>query len=114
MSSPEAPRGPGAGDGPAGGAPAEGGPAGGGGREPARVPADAAADTGSDAAVDPGATVRCAACDRVLEVSKVTIGYMGSAFDVDLQRCPSCGQVYVPEAIALGKMADVEQQLEDK
>jgi hypothetical protein len=47
-------------------------------------------------------------------VSKVTIGYMGSAFDVDLQRCPSCGQVYIPEAIALGKMADVEQQLEDK
>jgi phage FluMu protein Com len=82
------------------------GSTGAGGREPAREPADAA--------VDPGATVRCAACDRVLVVSKVTIGYMGSAFDVDLQRCPSCGQVYIPEAIALGKMADVEQQLEDK
>ena len=78
------------------------GPTGAGGGEPA------------DAAIDPGASVRCAACDRALVVSRVTIGYMGSAFDVDLQRCPSCGQVYIPEAIALGKMADVEQQLEDK
>jgi hypothetical protein len=58
--------------------------------------------------------VSCARCERVLELSSVTIGYLGSAFQVDLLRCPGCGQVFIPEDLALGKMADVEQQLEDK
>jgi hypothetical protein len=60
------------------------------------------------------AGIHCAACDRALEPASVTIEYMGSAFQVDLPRCPSCGQVHVSEALALGKMNDVEKQLEDK
>ena len=60
------------------------------------------------------APVRCAQCDRDLETASVTIGYMGSAFQVDLLRCPVCGQVFVPEDLALGKMVEVEKQLEDK
>lgn len=58
--------------------------------------------------------LRCAACDRVLVPAPVTIEYLGSAFQVELPRCPSCGQVHVSEALALGKMNDVEKQLEDK
>ena len=58
--------------------------------------------------------VRCALCDRDLETRSVTVGYLGSAFQVDLLQCPVCGQVFVPEDLALGKMVEVEKQLEDK
>jgi len=56
----------------------------------------------------------CAACNRPLETGKVVVTYMGNRFPVELPRCPSCGLVYVPEDLALGKMLDVEQALEDK
>jgi len=49
-----------------------------------------------------------------LEVGKVNISYLGSMFPVDLLRCPSCGQVFIPEDMAIGKMAEVEKILEDK
>lgn len=39
---------------------------------------------------------------------------MDGSFPVDLPVCPSCGQVFVPEELALGKMAAVEKALEDK
>lgn len=58
--------------------------------------------------------VRCGRCERDLETASVTISYLGSAFQVDLLRCPICRQVFVPEDLAMGKMADVEKQLEDK
>lgn len=57
---------------------------------------------------------QCARCDRPMEIRKVSVSYMDSSFPVDLPVCPSCGQVYVPEALALGKMAEVEKTLEDK
>ena len=56
----------------------------------------------------------CANCGLPLEVSKVDVGYLGNAFPVDLLKCPKCGLVFVPEDLALGKMVDVEKQLEDK
>lgn len=56
----------------------------------------------------------CAACDVALEVGKVEARYLGQTFPVDLPRCPKCGFVYVTEALALGKMLQVEQALEDK
>lgn len=56
----------------------------------------------------------CGACGVPLEIGKVDVAYLGSAFPVDLARCPSCGLVYIPEGLALGRMLDVEQQLEDK
>jgi hypothetical protein len=31
-----------------------------------------------------------------------------------LPRCPRCGLVFIPEELALGKMAEVEKLLEDK
>jgi hypothetical protein len=49
-----------------------------------------------------------------MEMGKVAISYLGNAFPVDLPRCPGCGQVYIAEDLALGKMAEVEKLLEDK
>jgi hypothetical protein len=62
---------------------------------------------------DGGALV-CAKCACALETGKVIVSYLGNRFPVELPRCPSCGMVYVPEALALGKMLNVEQALEDK
>jgi len=56
----------------------------------------------------------CGRCNRTLELKKVNVSYMGSSFPVDLPVCPECGQVFVTEVLATGKMAQVEQTLEDK
>ncbi len=56
----------------------------------------------------------CGNCNLPLEVASVDVGYMGNAFPVKLWKCPQCGLVFIPEDLALGKMVDVEKQLEDK
>jgi len=56
----------------------------------------------------------CAACGALLVPGKVMVSYLGSAYPVDLLKCPSCGLVYIPEELVLGKMAEVEKSLEDK
>ncbi|MCA9992254.1 MAG: hypothetical protein KDE29_14795 [Anaerolineales bacterium] len=56
----------------------------------------------------------CARCHCALAIKKVDVAYLGSSFPVDLSVCPQCGQVFVPEALALGRMAEVEKTLEDK
>ena len=56
----------------------------------------------------------CAACGIPLEQSKVEIAYRGSAFPVDLHRCSRCGIVFIPEELALTRMAEAEKILEDK
>jgi ribosomal protein S27AE len=57
---------------------------------------------------------QCGKCGIPLEISPVRVAYLGSGFPVDLLKCPQCGAVYIPENLALGKMADVEKALEDK
>lgn len=59
-------------------------------------------------------TWECAACGKPLKPGKVMISYLGSAYPVDLLQCPSCGLVFIPEELVLGKMAEVEKSLEDK
>jgi hypothetical protein len=56
----------------------------------------------------------CAKCGIPLEMAKVEVGYRGSKYPVNLPKCPKCGLVFVPEELALGKMAEVEKLLEDK
>lgn len=56
----------------------------------------------------------CRACGKALAPAPVELEYMGSHFVVELPACPSCGLALVPEDLALGKMAEVEQLLEDK
>ncbi|MFH1058991.1 MAG: DNA-binding protein [Pseudomonadota bacterium] len=57
---------------------------------------------------------RCQACDEAMVAANVTLEYLGNQFTTELPRCPQCGLVYIPEDLALGKMAEVEQLLEDK
>ena len=56
----------------------------------------------------------CAACGMALQPGKVTVSYLDSAYPVEMLRCPRCGLTWVPEELALGKMAEVEKNLEDK
>jgi hypothetical protein len=56
----------------------------------------------------------CARCQVPLVLAKVNVGYLNSAFPVELPRCPICGQVLISEELATGKMAQAERQLEDK
>jgi ribosomal protein S27AE len=63
--------------------------------------------------IDPGKWI-CGRCGLPLEMGKVSVSYLGSAFPVELPRCPKCGMVYVTEALASGKMSEVEKLLEDK
>lgn len=56
----------------------------------------------------------CCQCSVPLARGQVTISYLGSEFPVELPRCPVCGQVYITEDLALGKMLQVEKALEDK
>jgi hypothetical protein len=62
----------------------------------------------------PPSGLTCGTCGLPLERGKVTVSYLGQNFPVDLLHCPGCGLVFVPEDLALGKMAQVEQALEDK
>ena len=56
----------------------------------------------------------CMNCGCHLELRKTEITYLGSVFTLELPSCPSCGLTFVPEELALGKMYEVEQILEDK
>jgi hypothetical protein len=57
---------------------------------------------------------QCDRCHQELVLGPITVTYMGKSFTTDLPHCPSCGIVLVSEELALGKMAEVEQILEDK
>ena len=56
----------------------------------------------------------CAKCGVNLEPAQVTVEYLGNEFVAELPRCPGCGLVLISEELASGKMAEVEQILEDK
>jgi YgiT-type zinc finger domain-containing protein len=59
-------------------------------------------------------TIKCAKCDLELEPKKTTFDYLGNTFTHEVPVCPRCGKVYISKDLALGKMNEVEQQLEDK
>ncbi|ATW25743.1 DVU_1557 family redox protein [Candidatus Formimonas warabiya] len=58
--------------------------------------------------------LKCLKCDLLLEEEKININYLKSTFPVELLRCPKCGLTYVSEELALGKILEVEETLEDK
>lgn len=57
---------------------------------------------------------RCHKCNEELVPKQVNVTYLGSSFPVELLKCPKCNLVLITEELALGKMAEVEQTLEDK
>ena len=56
----------------------------------------------------------CRKCSRPLETGTASVEYMGNQFTTELPTCPGCGFVLISEALALGKITEVEQILEDK
>jgi RNase P subunit RPR2 len=56
----------------------------------------------------------CHGCQQQLVPQKTDFHYLGHHFYADVLRCPGCGQVFIPEEMARGRMAEVEMQLEDK
>ena len=68
----------------------------------------------SETTEQPTAAISCGRCGLDLTPGQVTLTYMGSNFPVELLSCAGCGQVFIPEELALGKMLQVERALEDK
>ncbi len=56
----------------------------------------------------------CSPCNEVLQPGMVDLHYMGNVFKVELPVCPKCSAVLISEDLALGRMLEVEQLLEDK
>ena len=47
-------------------------------------------------------------------MKKATFRYLGRDVTHEVNRCPECGKVLIPKSLAEGRMAEVEEQLEDK
>jgi predicted RNA-binding Zn-ribbon protein involved in translation (DUF1610 family) len=56
----------------------------------------------------------CHACQKELKPQKTDFTYLGHTFYADMLKCPDCGQVFIPEELAKGRIAEVEMQMEDK
>jgi predicted RNA-binding Zn-ribbon protein involved in translation (DUF1610 family) len=56
----------------------------------------------------------CAKCGVPLAPKKTLFEYMNMTFSHDALRCPKCGMVFIAKDLADGKMAEVEQLMEDK
>ena len=56
----------------------------------------------------------CGCCQVPLENAEITLHYLGNDFPLLMPRCPKCGQSLIPEELAVGKILEVEQALEDK
>jgi len=56
----------------------------------------------------------CAKCGATLVLKNKIFSYMGMTFSHEVPRCPVCGMVFISKELADGKMAKVEQMMEDK
>ena len=56
----------------------------------------------------------CGKCGVPLVSKKTVFSYLGRTFSHEVPRCPKCGNVFISRALADGRMAEVEQQMEDK
>jgi hypothetical protein len=56
----------------------------------------------------------CIKCDVELVRKRTNFEYLAHNFFADIPACPVCGQVYVSEELAKGKIAEVEKNLEEK
>lgn len=57
---------------------------------------------------------KCSQCGEALQMGTVTVTYLGNEIRVEELKCPRCGLVLITEELAMGKMFEVEQSLEDK
>lgn len=56
----------------------------------------------------------CHRCQQPVEVQKVRLEYRKTIFAMSMPACAGCGKILVDEELALGKMCEAEQALEDK
>jgi len=59
-------------------------------------------------------TWKCASCGEALVSRKTTFSYLGRDVTHEVSGCPKCGKVFIPMGLAEGRMAEVEELLEDK
>jgi predicted RNA-binding Zn-ribbon protein involved in translation (DUF1610 family) len=57
---------------------------------------------------------KCGKCGVPLVNKKTVFSYLGRTFSHEVPRCPQCGNVFISRELADGRMAEVEQQMEDK
>jgi uncharacterized protein with PIN domain len=57
---------------------------------------------------------KCAKCNQELVKKKKVFAYLRQTVAHEALVCPSCGKIYIPKELAEGKMAEVEEQIEDK
>ncbi len=56
----------------------------------------------------------CDRCKVEMVEHEVEFSYLNRSFRHKVPRCPDCGQVYIPEKLASGRMSEVEKMLEEK
>jgi hypothetical protein len=56
----------------------------------------------------------CNQCRMPIEEQTVRLQYMQSIFPIKLPACSGCGFILIDEELAVGKVAEAEQALEDK
>ena len=56
----------------------------------------------------------CDKCQVEMVELEVEFSYLNRSFRHKVPRCPECGQVYIPEELAKGRMREVEINLEEK
>jgi hypothetical protein len=57
---------------------------------------------------------KCGICQVELTPKKTVFSCLGHNVSHEVLSCPQCGKIFISEELAEGKMAEVEQQLEDK
>lgn len=58
--------------------------------------------------------VICDKCKVEMVELDVDFSYLNRSFRHKVPRCPICGQVFIPEELASGRMSEVERMLEEK
>ncbi len=57
---------------------------------------------------------KCGNCNMELMLKKTAFSYLGITLSHEVPTCPKCGKVFISKKLAEGRMAEIEQLLEDK
>lgn len=67
-----------------------------------------------DAATEVLSEISCGQCGHKLQVHDRNLYYLEHYLQHGLPCCPECGEIYISEELATGKMQEVEMTFEDK
>ncbi len=59
-------------------------------------------------------TLICDKCNVEMKEFDAEFTYLNRSFRHKVPRCPKCGQVYISEKLAAGRITEVEKMLEEK